>query len=219
MGVVIHQRANPTVPASVLEEMYRLRFQVFKERLGWNIDCPGHRDQDAYDLLDPVYGIYLGATGAVEGCWRLLATTGPYMLKDIFSQLLAGTAPPGDRQTWEISRFAVLGLSKGYESLAALSRITSELLTALFDFCLDAGIRRVVAASDVRFERILRRSRLIVHRFGPVCMIGATPAVAGWIDISEDHAWRVGAAMPEPRVARAPEPRLDPSVAAAGAGA
>ncbi len=219
MGVVIHQRANPAVPASVLEEMYRLRFQIFKERLGWDIDCAAFRDEDAYDLLDPVYGIYLGPTGAVEGCWRLLATTGPYMLKDIFSQLLAGTAPPGDRQIWEISRFAVLGLSKGYASLAALSRVTSELLVALFDFCLDAGIRRVVAASDVRFERILQRSRLIVHRFGPVCMIGTTPAVAGWIDISEDHARRVGAARPRPSAATAPEPRLDPSVAVVGAGA
>ena len=219
MGVVIHQRANPTVPASVLDEMYRLRFQIFKERLGWDIDCPGLRDKDQYDLLDPVYGIYLGPGGAVEGCWRLLATTGPYMLKDIFGELLAGAPAPGDRQTWEISRFAVQGLAKGYASLAALSRVTSELLIALFDFCLETGIRRVVAASDVRFERILQRSRLIVHRFGPVCMIGATPAVAGWIDISDDHARRVGAARLQPSAGTAPERRLEPPAAVVGAGA
>ena len=217
MGVVIHQRANPTVPASVLDEMYRLRFQIFKERLGWDIDCPGSRDKDPYDLLDPVYGIALGPSGAVEGCWRLLATTGPYMLKDIFGELLSGKPPPGDRHTWEISRFAVRGLSKGYASLAALSRVTSELLDALFDFCLETGIRRVVAASDVRFERILRRSRLIVHRFGPVYMIGATPAVAGWIEISDDHARRIRAARLRPPAVSALEAGLDPPAAVAGA--
>lgn len=219
MAVVIHRRANPTVPASVLDEMYRLRFRIFKERLGWDIDCPGFLDRDRYDLLDPVYGIYQGPSGAVEGCWRLLSTTGPYMLKDIFGELLAGSAPPGDRHTWEISRFAVHGLTKGYASLAALSRITSELLIALFDFCQEAGIRRVVAASDVRFERILRRSQLIVHRFGPIRMIGATPAVAGWIDISETHARRVIAASRRMSAGTAPEPRRGPLVAVVGAGA
>jgi len=46
---------------------------------------------------------------AVVGCWRLLPTTGPYMLKDIFSHLLWGKPAPEQPDVWEISRFAIAG--------------------------------------------------------------------------------------------------------------
>ncbi len=39
---------------------------------------------------------------------RLLPTTGPYMLADVFPQLLRGEDPPKAEHIWEISRFAVL---------------------------------------------------------------------------------------------------------------
>ena len=43
----------------------------------------------------------------IIGGWRLRPTTLPYMMKDVFPQLLGGTPAPVRPDIWEISRFAV----------------------------------------------------------------------------------------------------------------
>lgn len=185
-SVFLHSRVDPQATQPQLESMYRLRCRVFKERLGWEIECPGGLDIDVYDRLHPVYALYSPTRQEVEGCWRILPTTGPNMLRDIFPFLVEDGAPPADDDIWEISRFAVDSLRPTYDSLASLHLATSDLLISLVDFGMRHDIRRFVAASDVRFERILKRSGLRVNRLGPVQRIGTTPAVAGFIDVNTE---------------------------------
>ena len=54
-------------------------------------------------------------------------------------------------------------------------------------------IKKIVAVSDVRFERLLVRSGASVNRFGPPRHIGDVKAVAGWLDINEASLSRVSA--------------------------
>ena len=65
-----------------------------------------------------------------------------------------------------------------------------------------AGIDRVVSASDLLFERVLKKAGAVAHRLGPVCKIGRTHAVAGWIDISFEHLQRLADASPLPHPLR-----------------
>ncbi len=58
------------------------------------------------------------------GSWRLLPTTGPYMLRDVFPQLLHGVAAPAAADTWEISRFAVSKRVIGNSSLGTIRSVT-----------------------------------------------------------------------------------------------
>ncbi len=185
-SVFLHSRADPQAGPAQLESMYRLRCRVFRERLGWDIECPGGLDVDDYDRLHPVYALYSPTRQDVEGCWRILPTTGPNMLRDIFPFLVEDGAPPADDDIWEISRFAVDSLRPTYDSLASLHMATSDLLITLVEFGMRHDIRRFVAASDVRFERILKRSGLRVNRMGPVQRIGPTPAVAGYIEVNTE---------------------------------
>ncbi|MEX0606424.1 MAG: acyl-homoserine-lactone synthase, partial [Halofilum sp. (in: g-proteobacteria)] len=97
------QRADPYS----LHNMYRLRHEVFHERLGWEVTSAQGLEQDEYDALQPVYLITRGPQREVTGCLRLLPTSGPYMLRDTFPQLLAGETPPADARIWDISRMAV----------------------------------------------------------------------------------------------------------------
>ncbi|WP_119460101.1 acyl-homoserine-lactone synthase [Rhodospirillaceae bacterium SYSU D60014] len=192
----------------LLDGMFRLRHEVFKERLGWDVISQDRRERDGYDALSPVYLIYRSTRG-VEGCWRLLPTTGPYMLKDVFSELLDGTEAPERPDIWEISRFAVLpgsGSDRGrrpeshspghrYDSLAAVHQITCWMLIYLIEFARKNGIRRIVAASDVRFERILHRAGLPTVRLGQPRQIGVSRAVAGSAEMSEENLQRVRARL------------------------
>src|SRR5688572_9071670 len=88
------------------EAMFRLRYRVFHERLGWDVRAHDGLEIDDYDDLASHYLLALD-DGAVVGGWRLRPTTRPYMLAEVFPQLLGGQAAPRRDDIWEISRFAV----------------------------------------------------------------------------------------------------------------
>ncbi len=88
-------------------EMHRLRYRVFKERLGWGVNVVDGAEADDFDSASPSYLLQRDRDGGVQGCVRLLPTTGPTMLRDVFSELLAGRAAPASREIWESSRFAL----------------------------------------------------------------------------------------------------------------
>ena len=77
-----------------LFEMHRLRYRVFKERLGWDVEVSGDMEIDAFDASQPVYLLQKGDTERIQGCVRLLPTTGPTMLRDTFPALLDGQPAP-----------------------------------------------------------------------------------------------------------------------------
>jgi len=185
--VLIHQPGKTEVGPEILNAMFQLRYCVFKERLNWVGADREHLERDAFDDLAPTYLIVHSDREGAKACWRLLPTTGPYMLKNLFAELLDGQPAPSDARVWEISRFAATVDAAGYESLAALSDITSTMLVALLRFGLANRIDRVVAAADVRFERILRRAGLRSGRFGRAHRIGECLAVAGWTDVSLEN--------------------------------
>lgn len=117
----------------------------------------------------------------------LLPTTGPYMLKDIFSHLLWGTPPPEQSDVWEISRFAIDPQWRDYDSLGAVGSVVGQMLLDLFDFSESNGITRIVAASDIRFDRILKRAGLTTTHYGPAVRMENSYAVAGWAEITPEN--------------------------------
>lgn len=88
-----------------LTEMHRLRYRVFKERLDWDVQISGDMEIDAFDALHPAYLLQRGEQGQVQGCVRLLPSTGPTMLRDTFPLLLDGASAPANPAIWESSRF------------------------------------------------------------------------------------------------------------------
>lgn len=181
----------------LLDGMYRLRHTVFSERLKWTSLNEERREVDVYDALNPVYLICRDPSGDVIGCWRLLPTTGPYMLKDIFSHLLHGHPAPQKPDVWEISRFAIDPGWRDYISLGAVGSVVGHMLLGLFDFADENGITCVVAASDIRFDRILKRAGLTTTHYGPAVRMEYSRAVAGWAEISKQNRGRIEAKLSE----------------------
>lgn len=158
-----------------LWEMYRLRAKVFKERMGWDIPVLNGMEIDSYDELDPHYLMIKENNQSVRGCWRLLPTEGPYMLRDTFPELLNGHAAPADAKTWELSRFAIEtdgGEGFGFTNLAL------ESMRSLFLFGERMGIERYVAVTTTAIERMMRRAGIVIERFGPPLQIGVEKTVA-----------------------------------------
>jgi acyl homoserine lactone synthase len=192
----------------LLDGMYKLRHAVFAERLKWTSLDSYHREIDLYDVLNPVYLICRDPAGGVVGCWRLLPTTGPYMLKDIFSHLLHGAPAPEQPDVWEISRFAIDPKWRDYNSLGAVGSVVGQMLLDLFDFSEANGIARIVAASDIRFDRILKRAGLATTHYGPAVHMENSHAVAGWADITPENRERIEQRLAGPYLPSVPAATL-----------
>ncbi len=168
-----------------IEDMHRLRCRVFRERLHWEVTVKDGMERDKFDNVGPVYLLNCNSDGAVEGTWRLLPTTGPYMLRDVFRELLEARPAPNDPHIWETSRFAVESGLDGSEGLSATSQITRELFCGLVEFCLTEGIVEILTVYDIRIARLLGRIGSQPKWQSGRHRVCGTVAVAGHFDINE----------------------------------
>src|ERR1700733_3904624 len=94
--------------SSLLFDMHRLRKRVFKDRMGWDVNVsPSGIETDQFDLPESIYLLALDDERRVIGNWRLLPTSGPTMIRDVWPQFLKTISMPRDDLVWEASRFAV----------------------------------------------------------------------------------------------------------------
>jgi acyl homoserine lactone synthase len=207
MNQILVGRAHDSIlDSSTLNKMFRFRYKVFYERLGWDVGHENGMERDLFDELNPMYMIARNHFNEVEGCWRLLPTTGPYMLKDTFPQLLCGDAAPQDPVIWELSRFAVLPSDSTEHDQVALNSLTLDMIRYVYDFAQQHGIRRYITVTSVALERLLKRTGLPIYRFGnyKAQRVGKVLTVACWVDINEQFRQVVHnsqAPIPQDRVA------------------
>lgn len=166
-----------------LHQMHRIRKAVFKDRLGWDVNVSGGLEIDEYDALGPNYLLSIDRSGTLNGCVRLLPTTGPNMLRDIFPSFVTKAALPCGERVWEASRFAVSRNSTAAEP--GISQTTYDLLIGVLKFGLSNGISMIACVVDARMERILRRAGWQLDRLGPAQRIGNTIAMAGQLEVSD----------------------------------
>lgn len=179
-----------------LEAMFRLRYEVFHEKLGWAVNVIDGMERDHFDdLKETTYIMGMGDTQNVDACWRLLPTTGPYMLKDTFPELLHGQAAPEANDVWELSRFAV-ATSRTATDNAAFGPISMALMKESARFAMERGISRYVTVTTPPMERMLRQQGLHVHRMGPSLRIGVAVAVALVIEVDHQTLQAVGVEPP-----------------------
>lgn len=165
--------------------MHTLRAKVFRGLLGWEVPVLSGMEIDGYDALDPAYMVMREPAGALLGCWRLLPTEGPYMLKDSFSQLLHGQEAPEHARIWELSRFAIE--TEG-NARFGFSEITMESIGEIISHGYHAGIDQYVTVTTTAIERLLRRAGVVTRRFGAPLQIGVERAVALYVDVAATHA-------------------------------
>ncbi|WP_407181581.1 acyl-homoserine-lactone synthase [Bradyrhizobium sp. STM 3562] len=135
--------------------------------------------------LGPTYLMLISEAGTAVGSVRLLPTTGPTMLADIFPVLLGGTSPPRDERVLESSRFCVDTKLVSDTTVSSLNRATLVLFAAMIEAARGACADSIVTVTDTRMERILRRAGWPLRRIDAPRQVGCTAAVAGYLDTSE----------------------------------
>ncbi|WP_407169113.1 acyl-homoserine-lactone synthase [Bradyrhizobium sp. ORS 111] len=174
-----------------LAEMHRLRYRVFKQRLDWNVEVSGDMEVDEFDVLRPVHLLLRSTDGRIQGCVRLLPSTGPTMLREIFPILLDGQRAPRSAQVWESSRFALDVRSDAPKAAGGLAAATYELFAGMIEFGLSTGLTEIVTVTDARMDRILRRAGWPLRSIGKPRPLGNTIALAGYLEVSTDALERI----------------------------
>jgi acyl homoserine lactone synthase len=175
-----------SLPVILYDALGRYRYQVFIERQGWDLHPQDGFERDAFDRSDTVH-VIIRKNAEIVGCARLLPTTSPYLLGEIFPQLMNGAPPPCSDEVWELSRFAVVNIHGQRDDIgmAMPSSIASEILKAAAEFVLRRGGKRLITVSPLPMERLLRRTGFATHRAGPPSMIAGKPTVACWIELGD----------------------------------
>jgi N-acyl-L-homoserine lactone synthetase len=128
-----------------LEEMHRHRKVVFVDRAGWQIPVLADRETDAYDRTDTMYLLAKDTPdGGLQASVRLLTTTAPHLMSDLFAAACRGGVPRGPN-IWEVSRFCTAPMIQGR---ARRLKLLWEMICAVMETALVYGIDRVVFVAN-----------------------------------------------------------------------
>jgi len=172
---------------AILAGQARYRRKIFIERLGWELHSHDEMEFDQFDRDDTIYVVSHAMNGDVVGTARLLPTTGPYLLAEVFPELFHGKELPCSEDVWELSRFAAMDLSLPSTIAAPLLQFSSpiavDLLRQTIACAADRGAKRLVTVSPLGVERLLRKAGFRAQRAGAPISINGRPIFACWIHV------------------------------------
>lgn len=175
----------------LMKQMFRLRAATFHKRLNWAVNVKDGLERDQFDDAHPLYLLSVDDYGQLQGSLRLLPTTGPHMLRDVFSQLLNDDEPVVSPVIWESTRFCVSAEAAAYRSGNQLNRVTGELLAGIVEVGQRAGLSSVISVYDARMRRILRLAGCPADEIGTPTRIGDVMTYAGLFAIDDAMLGRI----------------------------
>ena len=143
--VIVESGLKQTSGNRTLRSMFEDRKSVFVDLLKWDLPVlDGRFELDQFDDEHATYLIIAGEDGDHLASARLLPTTRPHILGDLFAGLCAGPPPSGE-QVVEITRFC---LSRR-QNAAARRQARNQLVSALAAYALETGIHTYTGVAEI----------------------------------------------------------------------
>ncbi len=176
-----------------LIEMHKVRKLIFSDRMKWNVNISKEGlEIDDFDLPESVYILSRDQIGRVCGVWRMLPTTSPSMIRNIWPEFLETLPIECDDNIWELSRFGVHLYDDGSaEHINNVSHITAELIIGLLKVCNMAGINHVYTMYNRQIARSVGRIGFAAAETSDEIMIEGKPSVVGRIITDKNALERV----------------------------
>lgn len=180
-----------------VDAMFRCRARVFGERLGWEVNVKNEYELDRFDDENPLYVVSVDpVSGEYCGSLRLLPTTGPNMLRDVFPCLLKDSQVIESATIWEASRICALpAAGQAKRATGGLNAVLAELLAGVANVANLTGLTQVVAVFDARILRMLKAVGCNPQIIGTPRRIGDTVSYAGLFDMQEAFRLAVRAGL------------------------
>lgn len=183
--------ANAHLFGNALASMFRLRYRVFIRQEGWNVPCWRDMEYDQYDTPAAHYLVWRDQRGEVRGMSRLSPTDRPYMLKDIWPEMVTRGELPASPLVWEGTRFAVDA------DLPAAQRkaVIAELVMAYAEFGQHMGLSHFIGIMPPAVWRVVFQSNGWKPEFlGEPYLIDGDKILPGRVAVTADNVAGVRAA-------------------------
>lgn len=143
---------DPAEEREVLRRMFEARKEVFVDLLGWDVPVlDGRYEIDQFDDEHAIYLVVAGRDGSHLASARLLPTTRPHILADLYGELCEEDVPRGS-DIYEVTRFC---LDRRIDA-AARRDARDRLIGALAGFGAAHDINRYTGVADMGwFQQIL----------------------------------------------------------------
>jgi acyl homoserine lactone synthase len=169
-----------------MDAMFRNRAETFSARLGWEVVVENGYERDSFDDANPLYLVSVDPnTEEYWGSLRLLPTTGPNMLRDVFPQLLGGDYIES-ATIWECSRICAIATPDQPErNGGGVNHILNELILGIGEVAVAAGLTQIAAVFDARMLRVLRAAGCNPDIIGTPQPMGDVMCYAALFDTGE----------------------------------
>lgn len=166
-----------------LMEMHVQRRRLFVDEMKWALDASTEFEIDAYDAEDAMYLIEAAAPRArVSGSVRLLPTSRPHLMSDVFAHLCPDGVPRSER-IWEASRFCPAPETpKGEPRRVLLARIIAGIMETALLF----GIEKVSFVASAALAPLAFKAGWRCEPLGPTRRCGRDRVTAFMAHIDAD---------------------------------
>ncbi len=157
-------RRNRGPYTNQLDEMFRLRHDIYVGRRGWKaLAKPDGRDVDQFDTDNTVYLLGLDELGRVCSGLRLNPTTGPNLINTVFPHAVTRREIPVSDSIYEFTRYFVVS-----DRVPRLKRrqAAGELLVAMFEYGMAFGLTHISLLCDAFFLSTALEMRWNVEPLG-----------------------------------------------------
>lgn len=168
-----------------MDQLFRVRREVFVDERGWREFDTGLHERDCYDDDDASYVVALDKDGCAAGCFRLYPTTLPHMLSESFAFTVDG---PVIRRSdvMEMTRFH---LRKDWRHREAYL----ELMAAIPEIGLELGLTGIAALVQTLRIPVMRATGLSVKPLGLPQIIDGLSHTAILLEVDQQALDRVNA--------------------------
>lgn len=174
---------NAHMFGDAMPSMYRLRYRAFIVRQDYKVHSIRKMEYDAYDTPAAAYLVWRDAGQVVRGCTRLSPTTRPYMIQDLWPELVDGPLPSAP-DVWEASRFCV---DKDIQP-ELRDRIRQELVYGLQELGLCLRLRAMIGVMQPPiWKRVFINEGWSIMPMGEPKLIGTREKItAGYMPVSKE---------------------------------
>ena len=170
----------------LLDQSFRLRKRVFADRLGWEVCVSGDRERDRYDDLHPAYLLWCDEDRSqLYGSVRLMPTTGPTLLYDVFRETFPDACDLIAPGIWEGTRMCTDedAIDRDFPDMRP-DRAFCLLLLALCEAALANGIHTMISNYEPHMRRVYQKAGAELDELGRSDGYGRFPVCCGAFEVS-----------------------------------
>lgn len=170
-----------------LASMHRLRHRVFVERQKYNVPTYRNMEWDQFDTPAAVYLVWRDEEGEARAVTRLIPTTLPYMIQELWADLVEDGALPSNDKVWEATRF---GIDRGL-SPDKRREVLGELVCGCLEFGRRNNIDEFLCVMPIQIiNGAIRAAGVTVDVLGEPKKLGGFPVVSGRVHITRQALLR-----------------------------